>query len=99
VFGAQVVPDSAQLVPNYQDVLRRILSKFDEGLGCPRPLGTMQTDQERPYIARRMVSGVADCLTEFASCTDEIELWDLMELAGQLEIAVDTIRVANGASD
>ena len=46
-----------------------------------------------------MVSGVADCLIEFASFTDEIELWDLMELAGQLETAVDTIRLANGASN
>jgi len=57
----------------------------------------MQTDQERLYVASRMVSGVADCLSEFASCSDVIELWDLMELAGQLEIAVDTIRSANGA--
>lgn len=59
----------------------------------------MQTDQERLYIASRMVSGVADCLNEFASCADLIGLWDLMELAGQLEIAVDTIRLANRASD
>jgi hypothetical protein len=59
----------------------------------------MQTDQERLCIASRMVSGVADCLTEFASCTELIELWDLTELAGQLEVAVDTIRLANGASD
>jgi len=46
-----------------------------------------------------MVSGVADCLIEFASYTDAIELWDLIELAGQLETAVDTIRLANGASN
>ena len=59
----------------------------------------MQTDQERLYIASMMVSGVADCLTEFASFSEVIELWDLKELAGQLEIAVDTIRLANGASD
>ena len=59
----------------------------------------MQTDQERLYLASRIVSGVADCLTEFASCTHLIELCDLMELAGQLEIAVDTIRLANRASD
>jgi hypothetical protein len=58
----------------------------------------MQTDQERLYFAGRMVSGVADCLIEFANCTEQIELWDLMELAGQLEIAVDTIRLASGAS-
>jgi hypothetical protein len=59
----------------------------------------MQTDQERLFIARRMVSGVADCLHEFAICTDVIESWDLMELAGELEVAVETIRLANGASD
>ena len=46
-----------------------------------------------------MVSGVADCLHEFAICTDVIESWDLMELAGELEVAVETIRLANGASD
>ena len=46
-----------------------------------------------------MVSGVADCLTEFASCADLIDWWDLIELAGQLEIAVDTIRLVNGAAD
>ena len=59
----------------------------------------MQTDQERLYLASRIVSGVADCLTEFANCAGLIELWDLMELAGQLEIAVDTIRLASGASE
>ena len=55
-------------------------------------MGIMQTDQERLYVASRLVSGVADCLTEFASCSGAIEMWDLMELVGQLEIAVDTIR-------
>ena len=59
----------------------------------------MQSNQERLYIASRMVGGVADCLIEFASYTDAIELWDLMELAGQLETAVDTIRLANGAAN
>ena len=79
---------------------RRKTKKFleiGEPLRCPRPLGIMPTDQERLYTASRMVSGVADCLTEFASCTDLIELWGVMELAGQLEIAVDTIRLADGA--
>lgn len=46
-----------------------------------------------------MVSGVVDCLIEFANCAELIDLWDLMELAGQLESAVDTIRLANGAAD
>ena len=46
-----------------------------------------------------MVSGVAERLTEFASYAGLIELWDLMELVGQLEIAVETIRLANGAAD
>ena len=58
----------------------------------------MQTDQERLYLAGRMVSGVADCLIEFAHCAEQIDLWDLMEMAGQLEIVVDTIRLASGAS-
>ena len=57
----------------------------------------MQTDQERLYIASRMVSGVADYLTESASCAELIDLRDLLELAGQLNVAVDTIRLANGA--
>jgi hypothetical protein len=63
-----------------------------------RPLGKMKANQERLYTASRMVSGVADCLTEFASCAVVIELSDLMELVGQLEIVVDTIRLANGAA-
>jgi hypothetical protein len=58
----------------------------------------MQTDQERLYVASRLVSDVAVCLTEIANCIELIELCDLMELAGQLGIAVDTIRLANGAS-
>jgi len=45
-----------------------------------------------------MVSGVADYLTESLSCTELIDLWSLMELAGQLKVAVDTIRLANRAS-
>jgi hypothetical protein len=44
-----------------------------------------------------MVSGVADCLMAFANLCDVLAMWDLMELAGQLEIAVETIRSANGA--
>jgi hypothetical protein len=59
----------------------------------------MQTDQERLYIASRMVRGVADSLAEFANCTDIIDCWDLIEMAGQLDIVVDTIRSAKGASD
>jgi hypothetical protein len=53
----------------------------------------MQTDQERLYIASRMVRGVANCLAEFANCTDIIDCWDLMEMAGQLDIgtAVDSV--------
>jgi len=43
------------------------------------------------------VRGVADCLTEFAICTDVIESGDPMELVGQFEIAVDPIRLAKGA--
>ena len=83
----------------HRDAQGFLKSRFYERFGCSRPLGKVQTDQERLYVASRMVSGVADCLTEFASCVDLIDLWDLMELAGQLEIAVDTIRLANGASE
>ena len=68
-------------------------------LGCPRPLGEVKTDQERLCAASKMVRGVAERLTEFASYADLIELWDLMEIVGQLEIAVETIRLANGAAD
>jgi len=59
----------------------------------------MQSNQERLYFASRMVRGVADCLIEFSNYSGGMELWDLMELAGQLEIAIDTIRPANGASN
>jgi hypothetical protein len=72
--------------------------EFHEPLQRTRPLGITQSDQERLYLASRMESGDADFLTDFASCTEVVELWDLMELARQLEITVDTIRLANGAS-
>jgi hypothetical protein len=42
---------------------------------------------------------VSDCLIDYASCTGEIGTFDLLELAGRLDLAVDAIRMANGACD
>ncbi len=42
---------------------------------------------------------VADCLIDYASCGGEVGTFELMELAGRLDLAVDVIRVANGAHD
>ena len=44
---------------------------------------TMQSNQERLYIASTMAGGVADCLIEFSSYSEAIEVWNLMELASQ----------------
>ena len=58
----------------------------------------MSTSQERLCAASRLIGGIADVLIDFASCPGEIELFDLLELAGRLDLAVDAIRLAYGAS-
>lgn len=57
----------------------------------------MQTQQERLYITSRIVEGVADCLVDYASCDQPIELFDLLELVGRLDLVVAAIRDVNGA--
>jgi len=58
----------------------------------------MSTNQERLYCASQIVNCVANVLIDFAKCSQQMETFDLMELAGRLDIAVDTIRNASGAS-
>ena len=62
-----------------------------------RPLGAMQQPQERIFIASGIVKWVANTLIDFATFGEVIELCDLVELAGQLELAIEAIRRANGA--
>jgi hypothetical protein len=57
----------------------------------------MQSDQESIYQASRMVEGVVACLLDYASFSHEIELFDVMELIGRLDLAVGVLRRANGA--
>lgn len=62
-----------------------------------RPLGIVQSEQEQLYFASQLVASVANCLIDMVSCEQMIEFFDAIELAGRLDLAVDTIRHANGA--
>jgi len=64
-----------------------------------RPLWLMSTNQERLYNASRVIERVSLCLLDLASCSGEIDYFDLNELVGRLDLAVDAIRSANGASN
>jgi hypothetical protein len=59
----------------------------------------MSTKEERLYHASRLIEGVSLCLLEYASSPGEIHYFDLVELIGRLDIAVDSIRSLNGASN
>ena len=58
----------------------------------------MSTQQESLYAISRTIAMVADCLLDFASCDGEIGTFELLELVGRVDLAVDAIRLANGAS-
>lgn len=53
---------------------------------------------EHLYQASQIVSGVADCLIRLASNNQSVEYFDAMDLAGRLDLAVEMIRAAGGAS-
>ena len=57
----------------------------------------MNSNQERIYQASQIIEGVAACLLDYASCYQQIELFDVMELVGRLDLAVEAIRYGNGA--
>ena len=59
----------------------------------------MSVEQEKLYAASRIVAMVADCLLDYASCEGEVGTYDLLELVGRLDLAVDAIRLVNGACD
>jgi len=59
----------------------------------------MSRNQERLYHASRLIEGVSLCLLDYASCAGKIDYFDLMELVGRLDLAVDAVRNVNGASD
>ena len=50
-------------------------------------------------MASQMISGVAACLSDFAVSAEMFELFGLLELVGRLDLAVDAIRLVNGASE
>jgi hypothetical protein len=58
----------------------------------------MSTNQERLYNASRVIEGVSIFLLDYATSTGEIDYFDLIELVGRLDLAVDAIRSLNGAS-
>lgn len=57
----------------------------------------MTANSERLYHASRIVEGISLCLLDYASCAGEIGYFDLIELVGRLDLAVDAIRNLNGA--
>lgn len=59
----------------------------------------MATPQEKLYSASRIIAIVADCLIDYASCGGNVGTFELLELAGRLDLAVDAIRLANGADE
>lgn len=59
----------------------------------------MSMQQESLYAASRIVAMVAECLFDYANCDGDVGTFELLELAGRLDIAVDAIRLANGACD
>jgi hypothetical protein len=63
-----------------------------------QPLLGMQSSQERLYQICQLIDHVAICILDYASCGQAIELFDAMELAGRLDLAVEVIRKENGAS-
>jgi hypothetical protein len=58
----------------------------------------MNSREENLYQASRIVSSVADCLIDYASCNQIIEFTEIAELVGRLDLAVEVIRMVNGAS-
>lgn len=59
----------------------------------------MRGNQERLFQVGQMISAVANCLIDLSSFDQPIEVYDAMELAGRLDIAVDAIRQLNGGSE
>ena len=63
-----------------------------------QPLLIVQSSQERLYQICQLIDHVATCILDYSSCGQAIELFDAMELAGRLDLAVKVIRQENGAS-
>ena len=72
------------------------LVRFNRDL---RPLGGMPSSQERLYHASRLIESVAACILDYGDCGLPLELFDALELAGRLELAVRAIRAEGGAVD
>lgn len=64
-----------------------------------RPLGVVQSERERLHQISRIIEGVMACLIDVSDCPGPIEFFDVMELVGRLEFAVDSIRLMSGASE
>jgi len=57
----------------------------------------MSNSQERLYQASRIVEIVATDLCDFVGRSAQINDFEVVELVGRLDLAVDVIRWANGA--
>lgn len=49
------------------------------------------------FQASQLIKGVSLCLFDYASFAGEIDYFDLMELVGRLDLAVEAIDSLNGA--
>ena len=58
----------------------------------------MKSEQEYLYQISRLIEGVMVCLIDYSDHQGLIELFDVMELVGRLEMAVESIRLINGAA-
>ena len=59
----------------------------------------MQSERERLHQISRIIEGVTACLVDVSDVPGSIDFFDVMELVGRLEFAVDSIRLLNGASE
>jgi hypothetical protein len=58
----------------------------------------MSNSQERLYQASRIVEIVATDLCDFVGRSTQINDFEVVELVGRLDLAVEVIRWANGAA-
>jgi hypothetical protein len=64
-----------------------------------RPLGVVRSEREHLYQISRVIEGVSACLIDFSDSPGSVDFFDVMELVGRLEFAVDSIRLMSGASE
>jgi hypothetical protein len=57
----------------------------------------VHTNQERLYQACQLIDQVAVCILDYTSCGQAVDYFDAMELVGRLDLAIQIVRMENGA--